>query len=92
MKFYLTISFLKNINEKANLGEPESALVRESSFFIDLEVKTLDSLSRGPVSKPLGRSKVDSAFHPSDVDKMSARNSRGLVIKSKLSPLGCSVH
>ena len=28
-----------------------------------------------PCSKPLGGSKVDSAFHPSEVDKMSTRNS-----------------
>ena len=27
-----------------------------------------------PCSKPLGGSKIDSAFHPSDVDKMSTRN------------------
>ena len=27
-----------------------------------------------PCSKPLGGSKVDSAFHPSEVDKMSTRN------------------
>ena len=28
-----------------------------------------------PCSKPLGRSKVNSAFHPPEVDKMSTRNS-----------------
>ena len=44
-----------------------------------LVVKALYSQSRGPVSrgpcsKPLGGSKVDSAFHPSEVDKMSTRN------------------
>ena len=27
-----------------------------------------------PCSKPLGGSKVDSAFHPSEVDKVSSRN------------------
>ena len=27
-----------------------------------------------PCSRPLGGSKVDSAFHPSEVDKMSTRN------------------
>ena len=27
------------------------------------------------VTEPLGGSKVDSAFHPSEVDKMSTRNS-----------------
>ena len=27
-----------------------------------------------PCSKPLGRSKVDSAIHPSEVDKMSTRD------------------
>ena len=35
-------------------------------------------------SKPLGDFKVDSAFHPSEVDKMSTRNIWELVIKSKL--------
>ena len=39
-----------------------------------------------PGSKPLGGSKVDSAFHPSEVDKMSVRNSWELWVKSKLSP------
>ena len=39
-----------------------------------LAVKALDSQSRGPVLKPLGGSKVDSAFHPSEVDKVSTRN------------------
>ena len=31
-----------------------------------------------PCSKPLGGSKVDSAFHPSEVNKMSTRNFWGL--------------
>ena len=39
-----------------------------------LVVKTLDSQSRAPCLKPLGGSKVDSAFHPSEVDKMSTMN------------------
>ena len=40
-----------------------------------LVVKALDSQSRGPVfKKSLGGSKVDSAFHPSEVDEMSTRN------------------
>ena len=39
-----------------------------------LVVKALDSQSRVPCSKPLGGSKVNSAFHPLDVDKMSTRN------------------
>ena len=34
-----------------------------------LVVKVLDSQSRGPISKPLGGSKVDSAFHPSEVNQ-----------------------
>ena len=42
--------------------------------------KTCKTLSRWipnpgvPYLKPLGGSKVDSAFHPSEVDKMSIRN------------------
>ena len=42
-------------------------------------------------SKPLGSSKIDSAFHPSKVDEMSTTNSWGLVVKSKLSPNSGSV-
>ena len=35
----------------------------------------LQGLNPGvPCSKPLSGSKVDSAFHPSEVDKMSTRN------------------
>ena len=34
-------------------------------------------------SKPLGGSKVDSAFHPSEVDEMSTRNFWNLVVKSR---------
>ena len=35
----------------------------------------VDTPSPGvPCSKPLGGSKVDSVFHPSEVDKMSTRN------------------
>ena len=34
-------------------------------------VKTLDSQPGIPCSKPLGGSKVDSVFHPSEVDKMN---------------------
>ena len=39
-----------------------------------LVVKALDSQSRGPGSKPLGGSKDDLAFHPSEVGKMSTRS------------------
>ena len=39
-----------------------------------------------PYSKPLGGSKVDSAFHPSEVGKMSTRNFWELSGKSKLPP------
>ena len=37
-----------------------------------LVVKALDY--QVPCSKPLGGSKVDSVFHPSEVDKMNTRN------------------
>ena len=37
-------------------------------------VKALIPNPRVLFSKPLGGSKVDLAFHPFDVDKMSARN------------------
>ena len=40
-----------------------------------LVVKALDSQSTGPVFKTSGWLKVDSVFHPSEVDnKMSTRN------------------
>ena len=39
-----------------------------------------------PCSKPLGGSKVDSAFHPSEIGKMSTRNFWELTGKSKLPP------
>ena len=39
-----------------------------------LVVKVLESQSRDQCSKPLGGSKVDSAFHPAKVDKMSTEN------------------
>ena len=38
-------------------------------------VKVLDAQSRGPLSKPLGGFKVNSAFHPSEVDQLSTRKS-----------------
>ena len=34
-----------------------------------------------PCSKPRGGSKFDSAFHPSEVDHMNARNFRELISK-----------
>ena len=37
-------------------------------------VKALDSNPEVPCSKPLGGSKVNSAFYPSEGDKMSTRN------------------
>ena len=39
-----------------------------------------------PCSKPLGGSKVDSAFHPSKVDKMSTKNFWELSGKKKPIP------
>ena len=39
-----------------------------------------------PCLKPLGGSKMDSAFHPSEIDKVSTRNFGNLVVKSKLPP------
>ena len=44
---------------------------------------------RGPCSKPLGGSKVDSAFHPSKVDKWVPGISGNLEVKSKLPPRSC---
>ena len=43
-----------------------------------LAVKALDSQSRGSAFKTLGGSKVVSAFHPLEVEKMSSRNFWGL--------------
>ena len=44
-----------------------------------------------PYSNPLVGSKIDSAFHPSEVDQMNTRNFWGLVVKSKLSSHSGSV-
>ena len=44
------------------------------------------STTGDPGLKPLGGSKVDSAFHPSEVDRMSTGTPRDVVVKSKLSP------
>ena len=54
-------------------------------------VRAPESHSRVSGSKPQGGSKVDSAFHPSEVDQMSTGNSGGLSAKSKLSPRSGSV-
>ena len=43
-----------------------------------LMVKVLDFQSKGPCTKLLGGSKVNSAFHPSKVDKVGTRNFSGL--------------
>ena len=50
--------FVKIIKKKLNLVEPESDLIRESSFFIDLVVKALDSVSSGPGFETTGRLQV----------------------------------
>ena len=43
-------------------------------FFQHSQISTWIPNPRVPHSKPLGGSKVDSAFHLSEVDKMRARN------------------
>ena len=50
-------------------------------------VKVLDSQSRGLCSKPLGGSKIDSAFHPSEVGKMNTRNTWELSGKKQTASL-----
>ena len=64
---------------------------RETDNTEDSELSLLESSLRRwipnpgvPCSKPLGGSKADSVFHPSEVDKMSTRNF--LVVKNKLPP------
>ena len=52
-----------------------------------LVVKVLDSNPGVPFSKPLGGSKVDSAFHPSAVNKVSTRNFWGLSGKKETASL-----
>ena len=51
-----------------------------------LVIGALNSPFRGPGSKPMGGSKVDSGCHFFKVNQMSIRNTRELVVKSKLSP------
>ena len=43
-------------------------------------------MCQSPSSKPLGGSKVNSAVHPSEVDKMSTWDFWELMVKSKLPP------
>ena len=51
-----------------------SIFLSMNTLLYGLVAKALGSQSRVPYSKPLGSSKVDSAFHPSAVDKMSTRD------------------
>ena len=58
----------------------------KDSGMVSDKLGSLDSQSRGPVFKPLGGSKVHSASHTSEVNKMSTRNFWEVVVKSKLPP------
>ena len=58
-----------------------------STIFLIFDYNSRFSI-RIPCSKPLGSSKVNSAFHPSNFNQ-TAKNSWGL--KSKLSPCGDTV-
>ena len=49
-------------------------------------VKTLDSQSKVSIFKSTDGPKVDSDFHPSEVDQMSTRNFWELVVESKMPP------
>ena len=49
-------------------------------------LEAMDSQSRGPVFKTTSGSKVDSAFHHCEVDKMSTKNFWELSGKSKMPP------
>ena len=56
-----------------------SLLFKKISLLFKKFTKTREFLNPGvPCSKPLGGSKVDSAFHPFEVDKVSTRNFWGL--------------
>ena len=63
---FLTCTFLVSVLLYHNLDS--RMLKYEGSWSNGLVVKELDSQSRVPDSKPLGGSKVDSAFHPPEVD------------------------
>ena len=62
----------KNLCDGVILNEIAGINCRSTNF------KVLNFQSRVPGSKPQGGSKVKSAFHPSEVDEMSTRNSWGL--------------
>ena len=53
---------------------PQITDFEKLSFLVEVTFKVLDSNPEVPCSKPLGGSKVDSAFHPSEFDKISTRN------------------
>ena len=55
-------------------GKSNPELVNQYQWSNGLVVTVLDSQSRVRCSKPLGGSKVDSAFHPSKFNTMSTRN------------------
>ena len=77
---YFDIKLLAQANKFKQHTLPKSTyltpLLAEVNIFLKhgLVVKGLDSQSRGPVLKPPGGSKVDSASHPSEVDQISNRN------------------
>ena len=54
--------------------------------FLEIPRRTSDLQSAAWENYQTGGSKVDLAFHPSEVDKMSTRNFWELVVKSKLPP------
>ena len=67
VQFQTSLFFLKNFI----LGKSKWSAAKGISGLV---VKALRSQSRVPYSKPLDGSKVDLAFHPSKVTKMSTRN------------------
>ena len=71
-------NLLHVVSTRNSLFVEQNALISTKTPMLDFQC-----------SKPLGDFKVDSAFHPSEVDKMSTRISGNLVIKSKLPPQSC---
>ena len=54
----------------------------EKKKIVEKSAKGLDSLTRIPSSKPLGGSKLNSPFQPSEVNQVSTRTSWGLYGKN----------
>ena len=79
--FFFVINAVKNLQPRCSWQCILSLIttIRKLLWSNGLVITTPQSqFNPNPSSKPMGCSKVNSAFHPSKVDQMSTRNSRKL--------------